>query len=43
MKKAPAVKNEKKKKISASAVGIAVIFTFIFTLGLCTAADYGVY
>ena len=43
MKKAPAVKNGKRKKISASAIGIAIIFTLIFTLGLCTAADYGVY
>ena len=33
----------RKKKISASVVGLALIFTLIFTWGLCTAADYGVY
>ena len=33
----------RKKKIPASVVGLALIFTLIFTWGLCTAADYGVY
>lgn len=32
-----------KKKLSPSAIGLAVVFTLIFTLGLCTAGDYGVY